>query len=60
MVAASSREKRLTLAAAVLKRKLSESGLHKVPVHIVEPGKKFQLGPFGVEMVPHQIEIAQR
>ena len=39
-------------AAALLKGKLHEVGLHNtVPVHVVAPGSRFDVGPFDVEMV---------
>jgi len=39
-------------AAAILMNKLHEVGLqHEVPVHVVVPGRKFDVGPFSVEMV---------
>ncbi len=39
-------------AALLLKGKLHEEGLqNKVPVHVVVPGKPFDVGPFNVEMV---------
>ncbi|OJX80947.1 ribonuclease J [Magnetospirillum sp. 64-120] len=39
-------------AAAILINKLHEVGLQReVPVHIVVPGKKFDVGPFNVEMI---------
>ncbi|HTH17421.1 MAG TPA: ribonuclease J, partial [Magnetospirillum sp.] len=39
-------------AAALLKGKLHEVGLQNiVPVHVVTPGKPFDVGPFEVEMV---------
>ncbi len=39
-------------AAALLKGKLHEVGLHNtVPVHVMAPGSRFDVGPFDVEMV---------
>lgn len=39
-------------AAALLKGKLHEVGLQNVvPVHVVTPGKRFDVGPFEIEMV---------
>ncbi|MCA1906891.1 MAG: ribonuclease J [Magnetospirillum sp.] len=39
-------------AAAILVNKLHEVGLQRtVPVHVVVPGKKFDVGPFSVEMI---------
>ncbi|HSV30136.1 MAG TPA: ribonuclease J, partial [Candidatus Omnitrophota bacterium] len=39
-------------AAAILQAKLHEVGLqHEVPVHIVELGSRFDVGPFNIEMV---------
>lgn len=34
---------------AVLKKKLAEMNLRKVPVHVIEPNKAFQLGAFDVQ-----------
>lgn len=39
-------------AAAILKGKLHEVGLHhQVPVHVVVPGQRFDVGPFSLEMI---------
>jgi ribonuclease J len=39
-------------AAAVLRRKLIEAGLDgEVPLHEVAPGRRFTLGPFGIEYI---------
>ena len=39
-------------AAAILMGKLHEVGLqHQVPVHVVTPGQRFDVGPFNLEMV---------
>lgn len=39
--------------ASVLKAKLHERGLvGKVPLHVIEPGQPFPVGPFTVEMIP--------
>ncbi|MGB4058320.1 MAG: ribonuclease J [Alphaproteobacteria bacterium] len=38
--------------AAILRVKLSEAGVKGVPVHIVEPTKHFDLGPFGLTLLP--------
>ena len=39
-------------AAAFLKAKLSETGLERdVPLHIVEPGSRFDVGPFDIELI---------
>jgi len=49
-------------AAAVLKRKLGEAGLvNEVRVHIVQPGGKFQVGPFDLQFlsVAHSLPEAQ-
>ena len=36
-------------AAAVLRRKLDEAGLDRVPLHVVRPNERFRVGPFEVE-----------
>ncbi len=36
-------------AAAVLRRKLAEAGVKDVPLHLVTPGRRFDVGPFEVE-----------
>ena len=36
-------------AAAVLSRKLAEAGLKDVPVRVVEPNARFDVGPFEIE-----------
>ena len=49
-------------AAAVLKRKLGEAGLvNEVRVHVVQPGSKFQIGPFDLQFlsVAHSLPEAQ-
>lgn len=49
-------------AAAVLKRKLGEAGLvNEVRVHVVQPGGKFQIGPFDLQFlsVAHSLPEAQ-
>jgi ribonuclease J len=32
--------------AAVLRRKLVDNGVEGVPIHVIEPGQRFQVGPF--------------
>ena len=46
--------------AAVLRRKLQESGLKNVPVHEVVPGERFEVGPFDCTLlhVTHSIPEA--
>jgi len=38
--------------AAVLRKKLEEEGLRKVPIHIVESGSDIQIGNFNAEFIP--------
>jgi ribonuclease J len=39
-------------AAAIIRRKLAEAGLgREVKLHVVKPGGKFQLGPFGLRYI---------
>jgi ribonuclease J len=37
--------------AAVLRRKLDEHGIKGVPVHVVTPGERFQVGPFDCALI---------
>ncbi len=37
--------------AAVLRRKLEDAGLKGVPIHVVEPGERFTVGPFDCQLV---------
>ena len=37
--------------AAVLRRKLADSDLRGVPIHVVEPGERFEVGPFECQLV---------
>nr|WP_231119066.1 ribonuclease J [Oecophyllibacter saccharovorans] len=49
-------------AAAVLRRKLEEAGLLKdVPIHVIQPGSEFEVGPFELEFIPvtHSVVEAQ-
>ena len=40
-------------AAALLRNKLEEAGLlREVPLHIIEPGERLDIGPFGIEFIP--------
>jgi len=40
-------------AAALLRNKLEEAGLLRaVTLHIIEPGDKLEIGPFGIEFIP--------
>lgn len=44
--------------AEMLRRKLVEHGLEdRIPVHVVAPGERFQLGSFDIEWVPHTHSI---
>jgi ribonuclease J len=48
--------------AAVLRRKLSEAGLaSEVTVHVVQPGGRFEIGPFDIEFIAmaHSVPEAQ-
>ena len=38
-------------AAAVLRRKLGEAGLKDVPLHVVAPNARFDVGPFEIEFL---------
>jgi len=46
--------------AALLRRKLEENGIGRVPVRVVEPGERFDVGPFDCELlhVTHSIPEA--
>jgi ribonuclease J len=48
-------------AAAVLRRKLAEARLNDVPIKVVMPGSRFNVGPFDIEFVPvtHSVPEAQ-
>ncbi|QDH12961.1 ribonuclease J [Formicincola oecophyllae] len=49
-------------AAAVLRRKLEEARLlGEVPLHVIQPGSRFEVGPFDLEFIPmaHSIVEAQ-
>ncbi|MBT4487163.1 MAG: ribonuclease J [Rhodospirillaceae bacterium] len=39
-------------AAALLRRKLAEAGLlAEVPIHLIEPGERLQVGPFAIDFI---------
>ncbi|AOW49575.1 ribonuclease J [Acetobacter ascendens] len=48
-------------AAAVLRRKLAEARITDVPIHVIQPGARFDVGPFDIEFVPvtHSVPEAQ-
>lgn len=48
-------------AAAVLRRKLAEARIMDVPIHVIQPGARFDVGPFDIEFVPvtHSVPEAQ-
>lgn len=48
-------------ASAVLRRKLAEARLMDVPIRVVMPGARFDVGPFDIEFVPvtHSVPEAQ-
>ena len=48
-------------ASAVLRRKLAEARLMDVPIRVVMPGARFNVGPFDIEFVPvtHSVPEAQ-
>lgn len=49
-------------SAAVLRRKLEEAGLLKdVPIHVIQPGSEFAVGPFELDFIPvtHSVVEAQ-
>ncbi|WP_349924609.1 ribonuclease J [Acetobacter pasteurianus] len=48
-------------AAAVLRRKLAEARIMDVPIHVIQPGAWFDVGPFDIEFVPvtHSVPEAQ-
>jgi ribonuclease J len=48
-------------AAAVLRRKLAEARLNDVPIKVIMPGSRFNVGPFDIEFVPvtHSVPEAQ-
>ncbi|CEF56521.1 ribonuclease J [Acetobacter ghanensis] len=48
-------------AAAVLRRKLAEARLVDVPIRVIMPGARFDVGPFDIEFVPvtHSVPEAQ-
>ncbi|MFT8674532.1 MAG: ribonuclease J [Acetobacter sp.] len=48
-------------ANAVLRRKLGEARLNDVPIHVIQPGGRFDVGPFDIEFVPvtHSVPEAQ-
>ena len=40
-------------AGNLLRNKLEEAGLlHEVPLHVIEPGQRLQIGPFSIDFVP--------
>ncbi|GBQ34936.1 MBL fold metallo-hydrolase [Acetobacter fabarum] len=48
-------------ASAVLRRKLAEARLMDVPIRVIMPGARFNVGPFDIEFVPvtHSVPEAQ-
>lgn len=48
-------------AGAVLRRKLAEARLMDVPIRVIKPGARFDVGPFDIEFVPvtHSVPEAQ-